>query len=324
MMQNAEKLSLEQIRRFLRAGRELAFSGEKRAEVYPWVEAILRRHDYLKQPKETRGVLLRYLVKMTGRGVAQMIRLIRRFRETGQVRGEPYQRRRFPTRYTPADIRLLASLDEAHQRMSGPATRKILEREWEVYGKPEFARLAEISVSHLYNLRQTVLYRRRSTHFGKTKATTVKYGERRRPPPRGRPGYLRLDTVHQPERDGVKSVYHINAVDEVTQWEVLGCVAKISEHYLVPVVEALLEQFPFGIRGFHSDNGSEYVNEPVAELLNKLLVEFTKSRARRSNDNAQVESKNGAVVRKHMQYGWLPPSQAGDIGQFYQEWFNLY
>ena len=203
MMQNAEKLSLEQVRRFLRAGRELAFSGEKRAEVYQWVEAILRRHDYLKQPKERRGVLLQYLVKMTGRGVAQRIRLIRRFRETGHVREEPYQRRRFPMRYTQADIRLLASVDEAHQRMSGPATRKILEREWEVYGKPEFARLAEISVSHLYNLRQTVLYRRRSTHFGKTKATTVKYGERRRPDLRGHPGYLRLGACRNEKKPTV-------------------------------------------------------------------------------------------------------------------------
>ena len=98
----------------------------------------------------------------------------------------------------------------------------------------------------------------------------------------------------------------------------------MTEHYLVPVLEGMLEQFPFPIRGFHSDNGSEYVNEPVVELLNKLLVEFTKSRARHSNDNALVEGKNGAVVRKHMRYSWLPPSHAEDIHRFYAEWFNPY
>ena len=127
--------------------------------------------------------------------------------------------------------------------------RKILEREWAVFHRPEFERLAGISVSHLYNLRQTTTYRRRCLVMGKTTPAGVAIGERRRPAPEGRPGYIRIDTVHQPERDGVKSVYHINAVDEVTQWEVLGCVAKISEHYLIPVLQAMLRQFPFPIRG---------------------------------------------------------------------------
>ena len=79
----------------------------------------------------------------------------------------------------------------------------------------------------------------------------------------------------------MKGVYHINAVDEVTQWEVVGAVEQISEAYLLPVLKAILAQFPFSIRGFHSDNGSEYINHPVAELLNKLLIEQTKSRPRR-------------------------------------------
>ena len=131
-----------------------------------------------------------------------------------------------------------------------------------------------------------------------------------------------MDTVHQPERDGEKSVYHINAVDEVTQWEVLGCLPKISEHYLIPVLGVMIAQFPFCLLGFHSDNGSEYINDPVASLLEKLRAEFTQSRPRHSNDNALVETKNGAVVRKNMGYHWLPPSHADQIDAFYQEWFN--
>jgi transposase InsO family protein len=86
-------------------------------------------------------------------------------------------------------------------------------------------------------------------------------------------------------------------VDEVTQWEVVGATAQISEAWLLPVLEAMLKQFPFRIRGFHSDNGSEFINHTVAKLLNKLLVEQTKSRPRHSDDNAMAESKNGAVVR---------------------------
>ena len=107
----------------------------------------------------------------------------------------------------------------------------------------------------------------------------------------GRPGYLRIDTVHQGDQDGVKGVYHINAVDEVTQWQVVGAVAQISEAYLLPVLEAMLAQFPFRIRGFHSDNGSEFINHMVAKLLNKLLIEQTKSRPRHSNDNGLAEAR---------------------------------
>ena len=102
--------------------------------------------------------------------------------------------------------------------------------------------------------------------------------------------------MHQGDQDGVKGLYHINAVDCVTQYEAVATCERISEAYLIPVLgKELLASFPFVILGFHVDNGSEYINRHVAELLNKLLIEeFTKSRSRHSNDNALVESKNGA------------------------------
>jgi transposase InsO family protein len=323
-MGNAKVLSSGEIRRFLEASGGIDFTGIDRAGVYQWVEETLQRYHYSRLSKESRGVLREFLVKLTGLSVPQVTRLIGRYLHTGQVRQREYRRHHFAQRYRREDIVLLAGVDEAHGRLSGPATKKILEREWDVFGKPEFARLAGISVSHLYNLRQTTTYRRRCLVMGKTTLATVAIGERRRPAPEGRPGFIRIDTVHQPERDGEKSVYHINAVDEITQWEVLGCVPKISELYLIPVLTAMLTQFPFRVLGFHSDNGSEYVNDVVAGLLEKLRAEFTKSRPRRSNDNALVETKNGAVVRKNIGYQWLPPSHAGDIDAFYQEWFNPY
>ena len=96
---------------------------------------------------------------------------------------------------------------------------------------------------------------------------------------RGKPGFVRVDSVHQGDSPNGKGLYHINAVDTVTQWQVVGCCETISEAHLLPVL-ALLHQFPFRIRGFHSDNGSEFLNYKVQKLLNKLLVEqFTKSRA---------------------------------------------
>jgi len=119
-------------------------------------------------------------------------------------------------------------------------------------------------------------------------------------------------------------VYHINAVDEVTQWEVVGATAQISEAWLMPVLEAMLRQFPFRIRGFHSDNGSEFINHTVAKLLNKLLVEQTKSRPRHSNDNGLAEAKNGAVIRKHMGYGHIASAHAEAIEGFYEQHFNPY
>jgi hypothetical protein len=121
-----------------------------------------------------------------------------------------------------------------------------------------------------------------------------------------------------------KGVFHINAVDEVTQWEVVGAVPQISEAWPIPVLAAMLEQFPFVIRGFHSDNGSEYVNHAVARLLNKLLVEQTKSRPYHSNDNGLAEAKNGAVVRKHMGHWHIAAGHAEAIGKFYESHFNPY
>ena len=123
------------------------------------------------------------------------------------------------------------------------------------------------------------------------------------PIPKGKPGYLRVDTVHQGQHDGKAGVYHINAVDTVTQWQAIGCVETISERHMIPVLEAILHQFPFRILDFHCDNGSEFINQNVAGMLEKLLIEFTKSRAYRTTDNALVEGKNGATVRKHIGYG---------------------
>jgi transposase InsO family protein len=138
------------------------------------------------------------------------------------------------------------------------------------------------------------------------------------------PGHLRVDTVHQGDWDGEKGVYHINAVDAVTQWEIVGCTARISEQYLLPVLEAMLHQFPFRILGFHADNGSEFVNHTVAKLLDKLLIEFTRSRPNRSSDNALVEGKKGAVIRKHLGYGHIASEHADRIQRFYQAHFNPY
>lgn len=325
-MQRAETLSLEQMRRFLDGSEEVEFGAAGREEIYPWIGKVLEGRKYERLGKSDRGLVKRFLEKISGRSRAQITRLIGRWREQGRLEPRTGRRRRFARTYTPEDVLLLARLDEAHEGLSGPATKRILERELLVYEKREYERLAGISVAHIYNLRRREDYRLASHLRTKTQATQVSIGERRKPDPRNRPGWLRVDTVHQGDRsDGTKGVYHLNAVDTVTQWQVVGAVETISEAHLLPVLEAMLHQFPFRIQGFHSDNGSEFINQNVADMLDRLLVRnFTKSRANRTTDNALVEGKNGAVVRKQIGYGWISRCHAEEFETFYRRWLNPY
>ncbi len=323
-MENTEELSLEQIRAFLQASQEVGFEATRRQEIYAWMTRMLCYQEYWKQKRKTKGLLRQYIARMTGLSRAQVTRLIARYLQDGQVGERGYRRNRFERRYTGADVELLAAVDEAHETLSGPATQRILYREFYEYGNERYGRLAAISVPHIYNLRKTPSYRKRRMAYQKTRPVKVAIGKRRKPTPENKPGYLRIDTVHQGDLDGIKGVYHINAVDEVTQWQVIGATPQISETWLIPVLEAMLGQFPFRILGFHSDNGSEFINHTVANLLNKLLVEQTKSRPRHSNDNGLVEAKNGAVIRKHMGYGHIAAEHAQTIGAFYQAHFNPY
>ena len=268
---NANDLtSIEQVRDFLAGTQRVAFevAGDKQSR-YDWLRRTLVKFDYLTCDKADKGTLMSYLMKVSGYSRAQ-VKL---------VTGRPASWRRGSV-HTKADMRLLAAMDERHNTPNGLTLKKLCERACEVFGQAEYERLAGISVSHLYNLRQSETYRRQRHTVDKTRPVSLPIGERRKPQPAGQPGYIRIDTVHQGDLDGEKGVYHINAVDEVTQFEIVVSVERISEVYLIPALEYLLESFPFVILGFHADNGSEYINKQVARLLEKLRIELTKSRAR--------------------------------------------
>ena len=111
-------------------------------------------------------------------------------------------------------------------------------------------------------------------------------------------------------------------MDCVTQWQVVASVQTISEAHLLSTIAAMLAQFPFEILGFHADNGSEYVNHKVARLLDKLRIEFTRSRPRRSNDNGLAETKNGAVVRKEFGYEHIQRHHADRFDTYCREYLN--
>ena len=325
MIMNDERLqTIEQVKQFLEGSEALEFGGVSIEERYRWIEGVLKRFGYYRLKRAEKGVIRRYIEKVSGYSRAQVSRLIGEYNRRGRLRKAQYKRHQFPGSYTPSDIALLARTDELHGYLSGAATKKIMEREWEIYGHLEFENISQISIAHLYNLRQSQLYRNITRRYTGTKPAVVKIAERARPDPGGRPGYIRIDTVHQGDLNGEKGVYHINAVDEVTQWEIVSSVERISEAYMMPGLENILAGFPFVIRGFHSDNGSEFINKMVAELLNKLLIRFTKCRARHTNDNGLVESKNGSVVRKHLGYSHIPQKCAELINQYAKDFLNHY
>jgi len=300
--------TIEQLQDFLSGTQSVAFSIASDKDIcYQWIQGELAKFSYLSLPRADKGVVIRYLnlIKVSGYSRQQLTRLINKYRRTGKLQRCQRTVSGFQKKYTEKDIRLLAAMDERHDTPCGAALKKLCERAQEVHGEAEYSRLASISVSHLYNLRKSTTYTRQRRHYEKTKPKRSSPGERRKPCPNGKPGYIRIDTVHQGDLDKTKGVYHINAVDEVTQFEVVCSVEKSSEKLLIPVLEQLLDTFPFTLRGFHSDNGSEYINKRVSELLEKLRIEFTKSRSRYSNDNALTESKNASVVRKWLGYAHI-------------------
>jgi transposase InsO family protein len=323
-MDDSHLVSIAQIREFLKTSALVNFKGVSRQEKYQWVENTLNRFGYFKLKRKDKGIVRNYLVQMTGFSLAQAGRLIERKWRTGKILVSSTKRNSFPTTYTPEDIALLVATDNAHGRLSGKATQEILVREFEKFSKSGYERLSKISLAHIYNLREKKQYTSASLTYTKTQSTQVKIGERRKPDNEGKPGYIRIDSVHQGDLNGKKGVYHINVVDEVIQWEVVGCVEKISEQYLEVLLEDLLLQFPYKIINFHSDNGSEYINGTVAALLNKLVIRQTKSRSGRCNDNALVECKNGAVIRKHMGRSHICQKNARPINEFYKKYFNVY
>jgi len=325
MMNDSNLNSMSQIKSFLSESEGIEFNRKYRKEAYRWTEDTLMRFHYVILAKKNKGLIRRYLMKVTGYSRSQLARQIHQYRKTGQVKIKEYDRHKFEKKYIPQDIRLLAKTAELHDSPNGAALKKTLERMAGEYGQEEYRNIADISVSHIYNLKKKVPYLRsvnfyQKTHKGKGKAI----GQRCKPEPGGKPGYLRVDTIHQGDREGQKGVYHINTVDEIIQWEVIGAAEKITEEYLLPLLEKIIASYPYQILNFHADNGSEYINQKVAEMLNRLLIKLTKGRPRHSNDNALVETKNGWVVRKWLGYSHIKGEHAQRINDFYFGCFNEY
>lgn len=325
-------VTLDQIKGFLKINEAIHFASSSRKEKYEWINTVLNKFDYVRlKGKKDKGLIKKYVHKITGISYRQLKRLISKKKKVGVVSLSQNwgQKNRFVSVYGPAEILLLVETDNLHGRLNAHATKQIMIAEYVLFGDVRFKRLKDISVSHIYNLRVKRVYTSHSITFTTTNPVSTPIGVRKRPNNMGIPGYLRVDTVHQGDRKMAlgkyeKGVYHLNLVDEVTQWEMVFCVETISELHLKPIFEQLQQMFPFVVINFHSDNGSENINYMVADILGRLVINQTKSRSCHCNDNALVESKNGSVVRKHMGYSHIPKIHAQDINEFYQQFFNPY
>lgn len=307
---------------FLDGSQAVVFSvpGNK-SDRYTFIQSALKQFHYRALKKRERSVVIRFLLQVTGYSRQQLTRLIKQYQNTGVVQHRrAYKPPGFKQKYNADDVTLLAQMDERYDTPSGAVIKKLCERADTLFGQKDYQNIAQISVSHLYNLRASKSYLNQRRTFEKTRSRQVAIGERRPPNSGGKPGYIRVDTVHQGDQDGVKGVYHINAVDEVTQFEIVLSCAKISEQFLIPILTEILETLPFIVLGFHADNGSEYINHQVAKLLNKLHIELTKSRSRHSNDNALAESKNASVIRKIYGYSHIGQHWAQALNTFNRDY----
>jgi transposase InsO family protein len=309
--------TIDNLRKFVDGVLPITFRPLRRDERAHWIRSTLVRFKYLTLRRIDKKVVRAYLLKVANLSRAQLTRHIEAYRENVSI-CRAYRRRRFPVTYTAGDIELLASTDNLHGRLNGAATIAIMAEEYR-RGDRRYERLKDISVSRLYDLRQAARYTAHSITFEKTKPVQRAIGERRKPEPRGMPGFLRVDTVHQGDHGKDKGVYHLNFVDEVTQWEVVVAVEQLTEACVEPALVAAFALVPFRIENFHSDNGSEFINDIVRQFLCRWQSTQTKSRPRHSNDNGLVETKNGAVIRKHMTYHHIPRSFAARINRFYQD-----
>jgi transposase InsO family protein len=322
-MDDSGIVTVSQVDKLLSASKGLRLKSASREDKYKWLENVLKRFAFFSLGRRERGLLRQYMEQMSGISTSQLTRLISRQLFTGGIKAAWGRRNKFPITYTREDLELLAETDNLHGRLSGPATKYILERESD-YGDVRYKRISGVSASHIYNLRKQAAYREKALTVSRTKSVQNSIGIRRKPKTGGRPGHLRVDTVHQGDLNGVKGVYHINLVDEVTQWEILVSLGDINEATMKEAIQEALDGFPFNIQGFHSDNGGEFLNTKVAELLNAELIKQSKSRSGRCNDNALVEGKNGSIVRKLMGHWHIDRDHAGEINRFYAGYFNTY
>ncbi len=316
-MDDSRLTHVTQLAVFLKASQKVVVSLENAslAEKYGFITKTIKQFSYAMLSRKNKHIVILYLHKVTGYKKQRLYQLVKRAEK--RTLQKTLYKRVHPTKiYVTKDIKLLEQTDEIHLRLSEDATKEILRREYEVFGKKEYQTIANISHSHITNLRHSEMYK--SSWVNHTKSRQIPIGETRKPENYGKPGSIRVDSVSQ------KDVYHINCVDEITQWEIVFCVPQLSESCMKPALLEIFEQYPFYLFNFHSDRGKETINYVVADLLQRLVIKQTKSRSYHSGDNALVETKNGSVIRKNMGWEHINQKMCDPINMYYKKYFNPY
>ena len=141
-MNDTQLETIEQIEAFLLGTQPVELIIEGKADRYVWIQRTLIRFNYHQLRKAKKGIVIRYLGKMTGYSPAQVKRLIKQYREKGRLERKQRTVKSFSQKYTVQDKLLLAALDERHGTLSGPATKKLCERAYTIFGECEYERLA--------------------------------------------------------------------------------------------------------------------------------------------------------------------------------------
>jgi hypothetical protein len=131
---------------------DFAVAAEER---YGFIGRTVRRFTYGRLRCAEKAVVLRFLERVSGYSRQQLMRLAvnRGAERTPLLKRYRGSRTSFSSVYTGADVLLLAHTDSLHGTLSGPATKKLMERAWSLFADRRYERLAAISVAHLYNLR---------------------------------------------------------------------------------------------------------------------------------------------------------------------------
>jgi len=139
------------------------------------------------------------------------------------------------------------------------------------------------------------------------------------------PGYFECDMVEH--CGGVKNgnfVHTLTVTDIHSGWTECAALAVREQSLVVEGIRAVSQRLPFALRGLDTDNDSAFMNETLQGYCQQHHIEWTRSRAYHKNDQAWVEQKNGAVVRRLAGYGRLSGLAAARTLQGLYESARLY
>lgn len=286
-----------------------------RGSIGEYAEAVRER--YRRARKKGKGVLLGEFVKVTGYSRKSAIRLLRRNKAPGA------ERRGRPKRYSAKATAMLVVLWEAANRICSqrlhpfiPELLRVLEQHGEMRVEPEIAaQLQQMSPATIDRRLRPYRQRGKRRSLSTTKPGSLlkgsiplrTFGEVERK----QPGTMQVDLLaHCGESTEGFYLFTLSAVDEATGWGEWVVVWGKGQERVGAAIHRVHKRLPFPLQGLHTDNGGEFINQPLYTYCQGEKIRFTRCRPYKKNDNALVEEKNGSVVRRLVGYERYSSKQA--------------